>query len=102
MSVTVVAQYRVDADGVAIVRNAFRKMVEPTRAEAGCLAYDGYVDAADDCLVVLVERYADQSAFQAHLESAHFETSCARQSCPDSLTGSGSTSCHSATASRRR
>ena len=74
MSVTVVAQYRVDSENVATVREALRKMVAPSRAEPGCLAYDVYVDPRDDSLVVLVERYVDDSAFQAHLNSGHFDT----------------------------
>ena len=71
--VTVVAQYRVTPLGVDAVREALRLMTEPTRGEPGCLAYDVYVDPADDTLVLLVERYIDQDAFAAHLASEHFE-----------------------------
>ena len=73
MSVVIVAQYRIQPDNGAAVRAELGQMVEPTRAEPGCLAYDVYVDPKDETLVVLVERYVDEAAFQAHLNSAHFD-----------------------------
>jgi quinol monooxygenase YgiN len=72
VSVTIVAQYRVDPNNVGAVRAELRQMVPPTRAEPGCQAYDVYVDPKDETLCVLVERYADDGAFQAHLDSPHF------------------------------
>jgi len=73
VSVTVIAQYRVDPASVAEVRAALREMVEPTRAEPGCLAYDVYVDPNDSTFAVLVERYESNDAFEAHLATNHFE-----------------------------
>jgi quinol monooxygenase YgiN len=73
VSVVIVAQYRIQPDDVAAVRAELEQMLEPTRAEPGCLAYDVYVDPNAETLVVLVERYSDEAAFQAHLDSAHFD-----------------------------
>jgi quinol monooxygenase YgiN len=73
MSITVVAQYRVEHADVDAVRGALRQMVIPSRNESGCLAYDVYVDPDDDTLVMIVERYRDEAAFQSHVDSTHFE-----------------------------
>ncbi|HTY72654.1 MAG TPA: putative quinol monooxygenase [Actinomycetes bacterium] len=73
MAFTVVAQYRVVPEEVQTVHEALRQMLEPTRAEPGCRSYQVYVDPSDELRVVLVETYADEAAFQAHLASPHFE-----------------------------
>jgi quinol monooxygenase YgiN len=73
VSVTVIAQYRAASGSIAEVRAALRQMIEPTRAEPGCLAYDVYLDPTDDAVAVLVERYDSNEAFDAHLASEHFE-----------------------------
>jgi len=74
MAFVVFAQYRVRAGEEARVANALREMVAPTRAEPGNLDYQVFRDPEDPSLFVLFERYADQSAFDAHLASPHFRT----------------------------
>ncbi|MFD8420832.1 putative quinol monooxygenase [Streptomyces sp. NPDC059466] len=50
-------------------------LVRESRAEPGCLGYQIYrPDGAADSDLVLVERYADQAALDAHRDSAHFRT----------------------------
>lgn len=73
MTITVVANYRVPEQSVAEVRAALQGMVGPTRSEAGCISYDVYVDPADESLIILVECYVDQGAFDAHLATEHFD-----------------------------
>ena len=74
MAFAVIAQYRVRAGDEARVAHALRNMVAPTRAEPGNLDYQVFRDPKDPSLFVLFERYADESAFQAHLASPHFGT----------------------------
>ena len=45
--------------------------VLPTRAEAGCINYDFHVDAADPCVFVFYENWADRAALDAHLAMPH-------------------------------
>ena len=73
LAFTVIAHYTARAGESEAVRAALRRMVEPTRAEPGCLRYEVYVDPHDADLVMLVESYVDAPAFQAHLETPHFE-----------------------------
>ncbi|MFD6415213.1 putative quinol monooxygenase [Streptomyces sp. NPDC060194] len=46
-------------------------VVEPTRAEAGCVRYELMRDLDDDHRIILIEEWADQSARDAHLASEH-------------------------------
>lgn len=47
--------------------------VAPTRAEAGCINYDFHVDAADPCVFVFYENWADRAALDAHLAMPHLQ-----------------------------
>jgi quinol monooxygenase YgiN len=73
MSFTVIAHYTARAGESEAVRAALRLMIQPTRAEPGCLRYEVYVDPNDADLVMLVESYLDAAAFQSHLDSPHFD-----------------------------
>jgi quinol monooxygenase YgiN len=72
MEFVVIAQYRARAGEAGRVEEALRKMVAPTRAEPGNLDYQVFRDPDDAELFVLFERYADQSAFDAHRATEHF------------------------------
>jgi quinol monooxygenase YgiN len=74
MAFVVFAQYRVRAGAEGRAASALRNMVAPTRAEPGNLDYQVFRDPKDPLVFVLFERYADESAFQAHLASPHFGT----------------------------
>jgi quinol monooxygenase YgiN len=47
-------------------------MVEPSRAEAGCLQYRPLVDPERPGTVVMLQEWADQAALDAHFASEHF------------------------------
>ena len=68
------SQYRVRTGEEARVANALRNMVAPTRAGPGNLDYQVFRDPGDPSLFAGFERYADESAFQAHLASPDFGT----------------------------
>jgi quinol monooxygenase YgiN len=55
------------------VAAALARMVEPSRAEPGNLAYQVHRDPADPRRFVVYELYADEAAYLAHGESAHFQ-----------------------------
>jgi quinol monooxygenase YgiN len=40
--------------------------------EPGCRCFDVHQDKSDPTLFLLIERYADQAAFEAHRSSPHF------------------------------
>jgi quinol monooxygenase YgiN len=82
MEFVVIAQYRALPGAADLVAEALRNMVEPTRSEPGNLDYQVFRDPADPSLFVLFERYADESAFDAHRASPHFGTLLAGQVLP--------------------
>lgn len=55
------------------VEGALRSMLEPTRAEPGCIQYDAFRSTEKPGQYLLFERYRDEAAFQAHTASEHFK-----------------------------
>ncbi|MGH3492938.1 MAG: putative quinol monooxygenase [Sciscionella sp.] len=53
------------------VREALTRLVEPTRAEQGCLAYDLFESAASPGTFITVERWRGQADLDAHLQTEH-------------------------------
>ena len=61
-------------------------LVEPTRAEDGCLAYDLLDVEGEEGSFVFVEAWRDPAALEAHGASAHIQAARARY--PELLDGS--------------
>ena len=55
------------------VRAALTALVEPTRAEEGCLSYDLYESAAAPGTFVTVELWRGQADLDAHLKTPHVQ-----------------------------
>ena len=53
------------------VREALSELVEPTRAEEGCIDYYLTVSAADPTVFVTVERWRSQENLDAHMRTPH-------------------------------
>ncbi|WP_104403071.1 putative quinol monooxygenase [Vibrio penaeicida] len=47
-------------------------MVEPTKAEPGCLRYELFEDNGEEGHFIFNECFVDQSAFEEHQATAHF------------------------------
>lgn len=62
---------RFHVDDAAAIRDAARWMIPETRAEAGCLFYSFGEDVLEEGLFHVVERWRDQAACDAHLQSTH-------------------------------
>jgi quinol monooxygenase YgiN len=67
----VVATIPVKAEHVEAMREALTGLTEATRQEPGCVAYDLYESAAAPGVFVTVERWTDQAALDAHMQSPH-------------------------------
>jgi quinol monooxygenase YgiN len=55
------------------VAAAIGKLVEPSRAEPGILLYQPHRDPEDARVFFFYEQYRDADAYQAHVDSAHFQ-----------------------------
>jgi quinol monooxygenase YgiN len=60
-----------------VVGDALSALVEPTRAEEGCLAYDLFGSAIDTSTFITVERWTSQEALDGHMQSAHLQAALA-------------------------
>ena len=71
-AITVVARWQMPEECVAEVLGLVARLREPSLAEPGCLGYEVYrsVNAAGELL--LLERYRDEAAIEAHRGSSHF------------------------------
>jgi quinol monooxygenase YgiN len=54
------------------VERVLEQLANATRAEPGCLAYVVHRSCDDPSRYAIYERYVDEAAFQAHVESEHF------------------------------
>jgi quinol monooxygenase YgiN len=68
-----------EADRVAA---AISKLVEPSRAEPGCLSYRPHRDVDDPSVFLLYEEYTDRAAYDAHAASEHFRRHALEEGIP--------------------
>jgi quinol monooxygenase YgiN len=68
--VVVVAHWQPGSGNRSTVTAALEHLAVESRAEAGCLGYEAY--DGPDGEIILVERYADHAALDAHRTSDHF------------------------------
>jgi len=63
---------RLHADKLEAARPHLRVLIEATRQEGGCLAYNFGEDAFDPGRLIVSEAWRDEAALGAHLQTAHF------------------------------
>ncbi len=73
MSLTIIARIEAQAEHVELIKTECLKMIEPTRAEQGCLQYDLHQDNADPAVFLFYERWETREAWQVHMENAHLK-----------------------------
>ncbi|MDQ3615381.1 MAG: antibiotic biosynthesis monooxygenase [Actinomycetota bacterium] len=59
------------------LRSVLSGLVDPTRAEHGCLAYDLFESASMPGTFITVELWRDQSDVDAHMQTAHIAAALA-------------------------
>ena len=67
----VVAVIPLKADVGADAHAALGELVAATRAEEGCLAYEGYASAAAPGTFITVEEWRSQADLDAHMQTPH-------------------------------
>ncbi len=71
MPLTIVAGIRAEPGREDLVETELRKLVEPTRSEAGCLQYDLHTDNETPGHFLFYENWESRDLWQAHMSSAH-------------------------------
>ena len=73
MAYCLTVTYTVKEGELDAVLGAIRPLVEESRLEPGCLAYEAHRDSEDGNRFLLYEQYEDEAALQAHADSDHFK-----------------------------
>jgi quinol monooxygenase YgiN len=71
MSLRVVAHLISKLDSTDETREVLLGLIEPTRAEDGCITYELHQNTADPTDFTFIEEWTDDASLDAHLESAH-------------------------------
>jgi quinol monooxygenase YgiN len=81
----VVAVLKAKAGSEAVLQQALSALVEPTRAEDGCLSYALLQSAVDATTFITIERWRSQADLDAHMQTPHIAQ--ALQSAAEALDG---------------
>lgn len=68
---TIVADITTKPDTIEFVKAELLKLIEPTRAEAGCIDYDLHQDNDNPALFLFYENWESRELWQAHMGSEH-------------------------------
>ena len=69
--VIIIARISAKTETLAELRQILKDLVEPSRAEAGCISYELFQDNDDPRDFITVENWADSAAANAHLATPH-------------------------------
>lgn len=70
--VKVVAKNYVKKENVEKVLELCKELVEETRKEEGCIAYELFESNEDQTILTFIEEWTTQEALEAHFKSPHF------------------------------
>lgn len=68
---TIVANIHAKPDQVELVKNELLKLIEVTRAEAGCINYDLHQDNENPAHFMFYENWETRELWQAHMSNQH-------------------------------
>lgn len=68
-TLTVIAQIKAKADKVDLVRSELEKLIEPTRAEQGCIQYDLHQDNEKPANFLFFENWESRELWQTHMNN---------------------------------
>lgn len=71
--ITVVARWHLKDGALGEVLSILAELRPASLAEPGCLSYEVYQGVGAAGSLLLLERYSDQAAIDAHKQSAHYQ-----------------------------
>ena len=71
MALTIVAQIQAAPGKEDLVRQELEKLVNPTRAEEGCLQYDLHQDNEKPGFFLFFENWESRELWQKHMHAPH-------------------------------
>ncbi|ENX33641.1 hypothetical protein F889_02304 [Acinetobacter colistiniresistens] len=73
MTLKLIAEDFIQPEHIEMVLPLYQELVEKTRTEAGCIAYDLYHDHKLQGHFVFIEEWIDRAALDLHVQSEHFQ-----------------------------
>ncbi|EPG37358.1 putative quinol monooxygenase [Acinetobacter colistiniresistens] len=73
MTLKLIAEDFIQPEHIEMVLPLYQELVEETRTEAGCIAYDLYHDHKLQGHFVFIEEWVDRTALDLHVQSEHFQ-----------------------------
>ena len=73
LPLTLAAHITVKTGKIDLVKAELEKLVDPTRAEDGCLQYDLHQDNKNPAHFMFVENWTTYDAWQAHMTTPHIK-----------------------------
>jgi quinol monooxygenase YgiN len=70
--IKVVAKNKINVDKVEIVLSLYEELVNATREEEGCIAYELFQDVEDPSVLTMIEEWEDKPSLDQHMKTEHF------------------------------
>jgi quinol monooxygenase YgiN len=70
-ALTIVANIKANPDKVELVKAALLKLIDITRAEAGCINYDLHQDNTNPAHFMFYENWETRELWQTHMANQH-------------------------------
>lgn len=70
---TIVANIKAEVDKIELVKAELEKLIEITRAEAGCINYDLHQDNDNPAHFLFYENWESRELWQAHMANQHLQ-----------------------------
>ena len=70
---TIVANIKTKAEKVELVKAELLKLIDVTRAEAGCINYDLHQDNENPTHFLFYENWESRELWQAHMDNKHLQ-----------------------------
>ena len=77
--ITKIIEFEAAAGQEVALLSLLKGMVEPSRAEKGCLKYDLYTESENAAKLIIIESWATAEDLEAHRQAehmAHFKANC--------------------------
>jgi quinol monooxygenase YgiN len=71
--VVVVAHWQTTREALDTVLASIEELAPQSLAEPGCHGYEAFRSLTDETALVLIERYRDDAALEAHVGSPHYQ-----------------------------
>lgn len=77
-SLTIIARFLVKPEKLELVKSSLLSIIEPTRAEEGCIQYDLHQDNENPNIFLFFELWENRELWQNHINNTHIKEHQAR------------------------